>query len=120
MPEGSEHIATDRENATSFAKALYTAIGIPMALCCFIYSFLYSTYPRDRDRARMQALIESEVQLMESDISPPRRQYAQVQSSDPNELYLDDRTIIEMDYDEEEFDFDDSDEKTSIYRRPIV
>lgn len=116
VPEGAEHITTDRENATSLAKALYTAIGIPMALCCFIYSFLYRTYPRDRERAQMQALIESEVQLMELDTSPPRGAYGQVQSSNPQEQFLDDRTIIEMEYDEEEFDFEDSDEKTSIYQ----
>ncbi|XP_059318042.1 uncharacterized protein LOC132068461 [Lycium ferocissimum] len=51
---GSEEIATDRQNAASLAKALYTAIGIPIAICCFFYSFLYCTYPRDRDRARLQ------------------------------------------------------------------
>ncbi|XP_027094366.1 uncharacterized protein [Coffea arabica] len=116
VPEGSLQIATDRENATSLAKALYTAIGIPMALCCFIYSFLYRTYPRDRERAQMQALIESEMQLMELDTSRPRGVYGQVQSSDPKEHFLDDRTIIDMDCGEEEFDFDDSDEKTAIYR----
>lgn len=64
----------------------------------------------------MQALIESEVQLMELDTSPPRGAYGQVQSSNPQEQFLDDRTIIEMEYDEEEFDFEDSDEKTSIYQ----
>lgn len=63
----------------------------------------------------MQALIESEMQLMESDTSPPRGVYGQVQSSNPKEHFLDDRTIIEMDYGEEEFDFDDSDEQTAIY-----
>ncbi|TQD88821.1 hypothetical protein C1H46_025604 [Malus baccata] len=57
VPQGSsaaEEIATDRGNALSLAKAPYTAIGIPMALCCVIYSFLYCTYPRDRERARME------------------------------------------------------------------
>ncbi|MCI27836.1 MFS transporter, partial [Trifolium medium] len=70
IPEGSsmsQEILTDRENAASLAKSLYTAIGIPMALCCLIYSFLYKTYPRDRERARMEALIESEMQHIESD-----------------------------------------------------
>ncbi|KAK4264906.1 hypothetical protein QN277_026023 [Acacia crassicarpa] len=63
IPQGTSDpvlIETDRENATSLAKALYTAIGIPMAICCFIYSFLYCTYPRDRERASMVALVESE------------------------------------------------------------
>lgn len=67
IPEGSSSlikIETDRENAASLAKALYAAIGIPMVICCSIYSFLYCTYPRDRDRAKMQALIESEMQQL--------------------------------------------------------
>ncbi|KAF9615108.1 hypothetical protein IFM89_021679 [Coptis chinensis] len=51
--EGVE-IETDMENAASLAKALYIAIAIPMTICCFIYSFLYCTYPRDRARARMR------------------------------------------------------------------
>jgi len=32
-----------------------------MAACCFIYSFLYRSYPLDRDRARMEAFIDSEM-----------------------------------------------------------
>ncbi|KAI9116981.1 hypothetical protein K1719_011980 [Acacia pycnantha] len=70
IPEGtsdSVQIKTDSENATSLAKALYTSIGIPMAICCFIYSFLYWTYPRDRERARMVALVESEMQRLEEE-----------------------------------------------------
>ncbi|KAG2309908.1 hypothetical protein Bca52824_021465 [Brassica carinata] len=70
IPEGSSSvikIETDRENAASLAKALYTAIGIPMVICCTIYSFLYCTYPRDRDRAKMQALIESEMQQLDEE-----------------------------------------------------
>ncbi|KAK4264903.1 hypothetical protein QN277_026021 [Acacia crassicarpa] len=70
IPKGTSdsfQIETDRENATSLAKALYTAIGIPMAICCFIYSFLYCTYPRDRERARMVALVESEMQRLEEE-----------------------------------------------------
>jgi hypothetical protein len=55
----------DRENAASLAKALYTAIAIPFTVCAAIYSFLYCSYPRDRDRARMQSLIGSELQQME-------------------------------------------------------
>ena len=72
IPKGSSNsaeIETDRQNAASLAKALYTAIGIPMAVCWFIYSFLYCTYPRDRERARMHALIESEMQKIEADDS---------------------------------------------------
>ncbi|KAK1630505.1 hypothetical protein QYE76_004820 [Lolium multiflorum] len=57
----------DRENAASLAKALYTAIAIPFTVCTAIYSFLYCSYPRDRDRARMQSLAEAELQQMEHD-----------------------------------------------------
>lgn len=63
-------IETDRENAASLAKALYVVIGIPSAICCFIYSFLYCTYPRDRERARMEVLIVSEMQQLDADNSP--------------------------------------------------
>ncbi|KAG5607386.1 hypothetical protein H5410_028878 [Solanum commersonii] len=59
IPEGSSssgEIETDRQNAASLAKAMYTAIGIPMVICCSIYSFLYFTYPQDRDRVRLQQI----------------------------------------------------------------
>ncbi|RCV11481.1 hypothetical protein SEVIR_2G197000v4 [Setaria viridis] len=55
----------DRENAASLAKALYTAISIPMVICSSIYTFMYRTYPRDRDRARMQSMIQSELDQIE-------------------------------------------------------
>ncbi|ONM54643.1 uncharacterized protein [Zea mays] len=45
----------ERHNATSLARAIYTSIAIPMAMCCAIYSFLYCTYPRDREMARAEA-----------------------------------------------------------------
>ncbi|KAM6565112.1 hypothetical protein CsatB_025110 [Cannabis sativa] len=60
-------IETDRKNAASLAKALYAAMGIPMAICCIVYSFLYCTYPRDRDRARMDALVESKLPRQDED-----------------------------------------------------
>ncbi|TVU09357.1 hypothetical protein EJB05_42827, partial [Eragrostis curvula] len=54
--EGDVHAAAvDRHNATSLAKALFTAIAFPMALCCLIYTFLYYTYPKDREIARAEA-----------------------------------------------------------------
>lgn len=55
----------DRENAASLAKALYTAICIPMIICSSIYTFMYRTYPRDRERARMQSMIQSEIDQIE-------------------------------------------------------
>ncbi|XP_006366518.1 tetracycline resistance protein, class B-like [Solanum tuberosum] len=63
IPEGStgsQEIETDRQNAASLAKALYAAIGIPMVICCSIYSFLYFTYPQDRDRVRLQLIEETD------------------------------------------------------------
>ncbi|KAK7828705.1 hypothetical protein CFP56_029978 [Quercus suber] len=62
-------IETDRENAASLAKALYAVIGIPSAIFCFIYSFLYCTYPRDHERARINALIVSELHELDADNS---------------------------------------------------
>lgn len=68
IPKGSSNsvkiIETDRENAASLAKALYSTIAIPIAVCVFIYSFLYFTYPRDKERARMVALVESEMEQL--------------------------------------------------------
>ncbi|GMN45313.1 hypothetical protein TIFTF001_014505 [Ficus carica] len=122
IPKGSsvsEEIATDRENAASLAKALYTAIGVPMALCCLIYSFLYSTYPRDRERARMEALIESEMVQIESGNSHAYGQHSQVQFSELEESSIENRAVIELEYGVEdglEFD-DDDDENTLLYRQ---
>lgn len=62
-----ESVQQDRANAASLAKALYTSIAIPFIICTAIYSFLYCSYPRDRERARMQSLIESELQQMEQE-----------------------------------------------------
>ncbi|KAF8648034.1 hypothetical protein HU200_065070 [Digitaria exilis] len=48
-------VEMERHNALSLARAIYTSVAIPMALCCSIYSFLYCTYPRDREMARAEA-----------------------------------------------------------------
>ncbi|KAG4200669.1 hypothetical protein ERO13_A05G227600v2 [Gossypium hirsutum] len=112
----SEEIATDRESALSLAKALYTAIGIPMALCCFIYSFLYFTYPKDRERAQMEALIESEMRELLSDTMPEGGDHSQSQPFELEEPYIKDRTIIEVDYEDEvDLDPDENDEKPILY-----
>ncbi|KAI3783253.1 hypothetical protein L1987_42329 [Smallanthus sonchifolius] len=97
IEKGSENIATDRDNATSLAKALYVSIGVPMALCCFIYSFLYRTYSRDREQAQMEALIEAEMETM---------------GSGP----MDGRPRMAFDGDINE-GLDESDEKMLLYRR---
>ncbi|XP_010269227.1 PREDICTED: uncharacterized protein LOC104605963 isoform X1 [Nelumbo nucifera] len=116
IPKGSSksvEIATDRENAASLAKALYTAIAIPMTLCCLIYSFLYCTYPRDRERARMHALIESEMQQIESE-NPLVGEYTEVEFSESDEQYENERSVIEIDYGEDGIEIDESDEKTLL------
>ncbi|KAI4345234.1 hypothetical protein L6164_012376 [Bauhinia variegata] len=76
IPERSSNsveIETDRENAASLAKAIYTAFVIPMTICCVIYSFLYCTYPRDRERARMVALVESESEMKQMEVEDDTR-----------------------------------------------
>ncbi|NP_001149291.2 carbohydrate transporter/ sugar porter/ transporter isoform 1 [Zea mays] len=56
-------VDTDRENAAALAKAVYTEIAVPMAICCLTYTFLYYTYPRDRERARKDLLMASDDHL---------------------------------------------------------
>ncbi|PUZ51390.1 hypothetical protein GQ55_6G181400 [Panicum hallii var. hallii] len=65
-------VDTDRENAAALAKAVYTEIAVPMAICCLTYTFLYCTYPRDRERAREELLMASDDRLGEgaSDSEP--------------------------------------------------
>ncbi|XVF39503.1 hypothetical protein PTKIN_Ptkin01aG0039800 [Pterospermum kingtungense] len=117
IPKGStlsEEIATDRENAASLAKALYTAIGVPMALCCFIYSFLYWNYPRDKERAQMEALIESEMQELLSDTMPDGGKYSKAQRSELDKPCVEERSIIKVDY-EGEYDLDpDENDETGL------
>ncbi|TVU09338.1 hypothetical protein EJB05_42807, partial [Eragrostis curvula] len=100
---GVASVGSDKSNAAALAKALYTAIAIPMLLCCFIYSLLYRTYPRDRERARMDSLISSELQLIE------------LERCHGVGAYYDERkdgaTVIDMEYIEDDFDEDDDDEK---------
>jgi hypothetical protein len=120
IPKGSSdsvEIQTDRENAASLAKALYTAIGIPIAICCIIYSFLYCTYPRDRERARMVALAESEMQQLEVE-DCTREEYCEthvLESNEPNGK--ESNKIDDIDYPREEnIDLDDNDEKVLLSR----
>ncbi|KAH7520606.1 hypothetical protein FEM48_Zijuj08G0162900 [Ziziphus jujuba var. spinosa] len=115
----SIQIETDRENAESLAKALYTAIGIPMTICCFIYSFLYCTYPRDRERARMTALIESEMHQAETDTTSSREDYSEILVSESKEVDEKEMTEIDMEYggdDEKDIAFDDNDKKSLLSR----
>ncbi|XP_058185108.1 uncharacterized protein LOC131302461 isoform X1 [Rhododendron vialii] len=109
----SEEIETDRKNAASLAKALYAAIGIPFTICFLIYSLLHCTYPRDRDRARMQTLIESEMQRMED--SPSVEEYSRIHVLGSDVLGQNERSVIEGEYEgDESLDFDENDEKRLI------
>lgn len=125
VPSGSsisEEIATDRKNALSLAKALYTAIGIPMAMCCFIYLFLYKTYPRDRERAKMEARIESEMQQIMADNISGDEDYSQVRILESEDSSVKDRSVIEMDYEVDflDQDDDDNDEDKILLRRELT
>ena len=60
-------VGQDRRNADSLAKALYMAIAVPFVVCASMYSFMYCSYPRDREHARMESLVESELEQMEVD-----------------------------------------------------
>ncbi|XP_020241473.1 uncharacterized protein LOC109819913 isoform X2 [Asparagus officinalis] len=99
-------IETDRENAASLAKALYSAIAIPMASCCLIYSLLYFTYPRDRERARMESLIESEMQNI--DLESP-----QDAEDMPQDYLFESRKGRDVNnvYGQGDFEIEDNDEK---------
>lgn len=99
---GISGVGRDKSNAGALAKALYTAIAIPMLLCCFIYSLLYRTYPRDRERARMDSLVASELQQIELE-----RCHGVVDCYAGSK---DGATVIDIEYSEDDFDADD-DEK---------
>lgn len=109
-----ESSSVDRENAASLAKALYAAIALPMSLCCFIYSFLYCTYPRDRERARMDSLIASELHQIElDDAREVLRESTGIQLSEM-ELSEDQISVIDISYGEEDLGTDDCDERTLL------
>jgi hypothetical protein len=67
-------VDTDRENAAALAKAVYTEIAVPMAICCLTYTLLYWTYPRDRERARRDLLMASDGQLSQESSAVPTRE----------------------------------------------
>ncbi|KAJ4950227.1 hypothetical protein NE237_027059 [Protea cynaroides] len=110
----SVEVVRDRENAASLAKALYMATGIPFSLCCLIYSFLYWTYPRDRERARMNLLIDTEMEQIKSDNHLAGGEYTKVCLSESDELYGEGKNVIDMVYGIEDVDLDDTDEKTLL------
>ncbi|CAL5088610.1 unnamed protein product [Urochloa decumbens] len=67
-PDGKgESVHQDRQNADSLAKALYMAIAIPFIVCASMYSFMYCSYPRDREHAHMQSPVQLELEQMELD-----------------------------------------------------
>ncbi|RDX86300.1 Protein spinster-like 2, partial [Mucuna pruriens] len=117
IPSGSSdslEIETDRENAASLAKALYTAIIIPMTICVSVYSLLYCTYPRDRERARMVSLVEAEMQQLEVE-DGIKEEYCQIHVSESNMLNGKGSSKLDTDYPREESDHvDDDDEKVLL------
>jgi hypothetical protein len=58
----------DGQNAVALAKAIYVTYSIPMLVACAIYSFLYCTYPRDRDEARAASKLQTYSPLTESQV----------------------------------------------------
>ncbi|KAL5820202.1 hypothetical protein ACOSQ3_022084 [Xanthoceras sorbifolium] len=118
---GSVEIETDRENAASLAKALYTAIGIPAAICCFIYSFLYYTYPRDRERAKMDALIALEMQQLEADDDYADESQLFPHVSNSKNMNGNETSEINIEFAREErLDLDDNDEKSLLSHQPNI
>ncbi|URE45275.1 Major Facilitator Superfamily [Musa troglodytarum] len=113
-PSESTSVEIDRQNASSLAKALYTAIAIPMLLCCFIYSFLYCTYPRDRERARMNLLKASEMQQMELD--DDHEMFGESSGLRFSEMGLggEERSVIDIVCGGEDFETDDNDERALL------
>lgn len=93
-------VQVDKDNAAALAKALFTAIVIPISLCCVIYSFLYCTYPRDRERARMSALVNSEMQQIELENSLALE-----------DIHGKDSRVIDLAYTGKDFDIDDNDKR---------
>eukprot|EP00250_Pteridium_aquilinum_P022410 c25375_g1_i3 orf=158-1732(+) len=54
-------IVADTKNAAALGKALYVAFGIPYTCCCLLYSLLYWTYPKDRDKAQAESQLNQEL-----------------------------------------------------------
>ncbi|EPS73054.1 hypothetical protein M569_01700, partial [Genlisea aurea] len=112
--EGSENVSADRDDSSALARALFLAIAVPMLLCCVIYSFLYLTYPRDRDRARREAVDESEMQHSGCSMAT---EFENNQSSAETKGVVEEaegRTVIKMSF---EVDESDSDETTLIHHQ---
>lgn len=67
----------------------------------------------------MDALIESEMQQIELENSPTGEEYSRVRFPESEEPYVNNRTVIEVDYEgEDALDADaDDDEQTLLYRQ---
>ncbi|KAJ3707297.1 hypothetical protein LUZ61_011002 [Rhynchospora tenuis] len=100
----SDNPETNQENAASLAKAMYTAVGISMSLCCLIYSFLYCTYPRDRERAKMNYEIASQMQNMESEDLDAARNPIQSQNFESGHEY--EMDLFNLGFGDEEGEYD--------------
>ncbi|KAK7399538.1 hypothetical protein VNO78_10723 [Psophocarpus tetragonolobus] len=106
----SDSVEKNRENAASLSRALYTAISIPSALCVSIYSFLYCTYPRDRERAKMDALVESEMQKLELEDSA-KEEYCEIHVLESDGLNANESITLDINYPSKE---DDNEEEVLL------
>lgn len=67
----------------------------------------------------MEVLVESEMQQIELDNSPRGEEHSRMQFPESEELFVNDRTVVDMDYEEEKGlvgDADD-DEQALLYRQ---
>ncbi|KAI5079252.1 hypothetical protein GOP47_0004731 [Adiantum capillus-veneris] len=58
---GTTGAMADTKNARALGKALLLAFGVPFTICCLLYSILYWTYPRDRDKAQAELQLSQEL-----------------------------------------------------------
>ncbi|XWS44916.1 hypothetical protein CRYUN_Cryun15aG0091100 [Craigia yunnanensis] len=91
-----------------------------MAICCFIYSFIYCTDAIDRERARVQALIESEMQQPEETNSTSSGKQSEFHVENLKELDDKEKSEVYIEIGgEESLDFDDNDEKSLLNRHQL-
>lgn len=59
----------------------------------------------------MDALIQSEMEHIEATYSATREEDSELHALESDELHIKEQTVINLDYGDESFDFDESDEK---------
>jgi hypothetical protein len=111
----SDDPKTNQENASSLAKAIYTAVVISMSLCCSIYSLLYCTYPRDQKRAKMHNLIASEIENRELKVSVVMRNPSSSQDFESEHEYK--MGDVNLGFEDEEGEYDGDTSTKSLIPR---